>query len=120
MSQIFPPGIPTSDYGEMSFFLIINLDVEKVVACSPGVTVTMATLINFSFVLIGWLGRARPAELLRVVYFNCVVKHEEMDRARCMGAFMLQKWNSVIGQKYTPAYLLRFPLDFWEFFYYLF
>lgn len=65
MSQIFPPGIPTSDYAEMSFFLIINLDVEKVIACSPGVTVTMATLINFSFVLIGWLGRARPAELLR-------------------------------------------------------
>lgn len=58
-----------------------------------------------------------------MVYFNYVVKHEEMDRARSMGAFMLQKWDSVIGQKYAPAMvtnLLRFPLDFWEFLHYLF
>lgn len=46
--------------------LIINLEnLEKVTAGSPGVTVVTATLINISFVLIGWSVGRVGAELLR-------------------------------------------------------
>ncbi len=48
-----------------SGLLIINLDLEKVSAGSPGVTGAMATLINILFMLIGWSGRGRAAELQR-------------------------------------------------------
>lgn len=50
-----------------SGLLIINVDLEKVTAGSPGVTVAMATLIKILFVLIGCSGRAGAAEL---VYCN--------------------------------------------------
>lgn len=54
---------PQTAFG--SGLLIINLGLEKVGAGSPGVTVAVATLINISFMLIGWSGRGRAAELQR-------------------------------------------------------
>lgn len=52
-----------------SNLLIINLDQEKVTAGLPGVTVTVATLINILLLLIGWLGRGRAV----VTVFNVTV-----------------------------------------------